>query len=119
MLVQKRQNIIQEKSFRFALKTIGLVKALEKNHKEYVLSRQLMKSGTAIGTLVREAEHAESKKDFVHKMSVSLKEANETRYWLDLLYQAAYIKKTEYADFNDEIVQLIRILASIVKSSKL
>ncbi|USD26957.1 four helix bundle protein [Flagellimonas marinaquae] len=96
-----------------------ITKYLEKKQKEFVLSKQLLRSGTAIGALVREAEHAESKKDFIHKMSISLKEANETRYWLDLLRESDSIGDLDFSKVDDEIEQIIRLLASIVKSSKL
>ena len=98
-----RKNIIEEKSFDFALEIIKIVKVVQSNFNEYVLSKQVMRSGTAIGAMVREAEHAESKKDFIHKMSIGLKEANETRYWLDLLFKSNYIGKDEYAKLNNEI----------------
>ena len=98
-----RKNIIEEKSFDFALEIIKIVKVVQSNFNEYVLSKQVMRSGTAIGAMVREAEHAESKKDFIHKMSIGLKEANETRYWLDLLFKSNYIGKDEYATLNNEI----------------
>lgn len=84
----ERKNIIEEKSFDFALAIIKIVKEIRAVHNEHILSRQLMRSGTSIGAMVREAEHAESKKDFIHKMSIGLKEANETRYWLDLLHES-------------------------------
>jgi len=112
------QNIIQKKSFDFALDIVRIAKYLEKEQKEFVLSRQLLRSGTAIGALVREAEHAESKKDFIHKMSISLKEANETRYWLDLLRESNLTGNLDFTKVDDEVVQIIRLLASIVKSSK-
>lgn len=114
-----RQNTIQKKSFDFALEILRITKYLEKKQKEFVLSKQLLRSGTAIGALVREAEHAESKKDFNHKMSISLKEANETRYWLDLLRESDSIGDLDFSKVDDEIEQIIRLLASIVKSSKL
>ncbi|KAB7530023.1 four helix bundle protein [Flagellimonas olearia] len=114
----KKENTIQSKSFDFALGIVRLTKRLEKDNKEFVLSKQLLRSGTAIGALIREAEHAESKKDFIHKMSISLKEANETRYWLDLLMASDFIEKPVHKILNDEITQIIRLLASIVKSSK-
>ncbi len=110
--------MIYEKSFQFALHVVRLVKCLEKESKEYVLSKQLLRSGTAIGASVREAEHAESKRDFIHKMSISLKEANETRYWLDLLFESEFIIKEEYQVLNSEVIQIIKLLAAIVKSSK-
>ena len=83
-----------------------------------LLSRQLMKSGTAIGALVREAEHAESKPDFVHKMSIALKEANETDYWLLILKEGEFINEVEYNSIQKDCSEIIRILASIVKSTK-
>lgn len=95
-----------------------IAKYLEKEQQEFVLSRQLLRSGTAIGALVREAEYAESKKDFIHKMSISLKEANETRYWLDLLRESDLIGNLDLTKVDDEVLQIIRLLVSIVKSSK-
>ncbi|MEM8847448.1 MAG: four helix bundle protein, partial [Bacteroidota bacterium] len=83
----RKDNIVQEKSFDFALKVVSQVKELQASNNEYVLSKQFLRSGTATGALIREAEHAESKKDFTHKMSIALKEANETKYWLDLLFR--------------------------------
>ena len=79
-------NAIREKSFAFAVRVVNLYKYLRAEKKEFVLSKQLLRSGTAIGALVREAEQAESKPDFVHKMSIALKEANESEYWLTLLH---------------------------------
>ena len=84
-----------------------------------MLSKQLIRSGTSIGAMVREAEHAESKKDFIHKMAIGLKEANETKYWLDLLYKSGYLDEEKYKIVYSESVQIIRVLAAIVKSSKL
>ncbi|WP_262420296.1 four helix bundle protein [Flagellimonas meishanensis] len=114
-----KENIVQKKSFSFALDIVHFYKKLQSEHKEFVLSKQLLRSGTSIGALVREAEHAESRKDFTHKMNIALKEANETRYWLDILFRSEYVSETNYAKLNDEITQLIKLLASIVKSSKL
>ncbi|MER0439283.1 four helix bundle protein [Emticicia sp. W12TSBA100-4] len=83
-----KENVIKSKSFAFALRIVKLYKYLSTTHNEYVLSKQLLRSGTAIGALVRESEHAESKADFIHKLSIALKEANETDYWLELLSQS-------------------------------
>ncbi|MCL6266417.1 four helix bundle protein [Flagellimonas myxillae] len=115
----RRRNVVEEKSFRFALEIIELAKRLEKERKEFVLSKQILRSGTSIGALVREAEHDESKKDFIHKMSISLKEANETRYWLDLLINSDSMENQDYNRLNDLVTQIIKLLAAIVKSSKL
>ena len=77
-----RESILKTKSFNFAVRIMKLYKFLKKNHSDYVLLTQMLKCGTAIGALVREAEHAESRKDFIHKLTIGLKEANETIYWL-------------------------------------
>ncbi|WP_330873312.1 four helix bundle protein [Dissulfurimicrobium hydrothermale] len=79
-----RKSVIREKSFAFALRIVRLCRMLESEHRERVLGKQLLRSGTAIGALVREAEYAESKADFIHKMSIAQKEAGETAYWLEL-----------------------------------
>lgn len=79
-------NVVRDKSFDFALNVVRLVRHVQSQQREYVLTRQFLRSGTAIGALVREAEHAQSKADFINKMSVALKEANETDYWIDLLH---------------------------------
>nr|WP_226986800.1 four helix bundle protein [Chlorobaculum tepidum] len=89
-------NGVKELSFGFALRVVKLCRFLEKEKKEYVLSRQLLKSGTAIGALIREAQQAESRADFIHKLSIALKEAHETEYWIDLLYQSQLIEKKGY-----------------------
>ncbi|WP_083265015.1 four helix bundle protein [Urechidicola croceus] len=113
----EKKNIIKDKSFDFAIEIVGLYKELV-DRKEFVLSRQLLKSGTSIGANVREAEFAQSKADFINKMSISLKEANETDYWLELLFQTNYIEKETYHKFNRKSKEIIKLLVSIVKSSK-
>jgi len=112
-----KNNTIKEKSFKFALRIVKLYQFLV-DKKEFVLSKQLLRSGTSIGANVREAEHAESKADFIHKMAISLKEANESDYWIELLYQSSYISATEYSSIKPDIVELIKLLTSIVKTSK-
>jgi four helix bundle protein len=113
-----KTNPIKEKSFAFALRVVKLAKYLEWERKEFVLSRQVLRSGTAIGALVREAEHAESKADFIHKMSIALKEANETLYWLELLHQAEYIDEQSFQSIGADSEELIKLLTAIVKTSK-
>lgn len=113
----KKQNIIREKSFAFALRIVKLYKFLFVK-KEFVLSKQLLRSGTAIGALVREAEHAESKADFIHKMAIAQKEANETDYWIELLYQSEYLNEESYLSIITDIKELNKILASIIITSK-
>ena len=111
-------NIIYNKSYDFAIRVVRLYKYLVAEHKEYVLSKQVLRSGTAIGALVREAKFAQSKADFISKMSIALKEANETSYWLDLLQDTNYINQKMHQDINSDISEIISLLVSIVKSSK-
>jgi len=113
----KKPNIIRDKSFAFALRIVNMYKYLIEK-KEFVLSKQLLKSGTAIGALVREAEHAESKADFIHKMAIAQKEANETEYWIELLFQSEYLIKESYLSINTDIKELNKIIASIIITSK-
>ena len=113
-----KENIVKDKSFAFALRVVNLAKYLENKKREFVLSRQVLRSGTAIGALVREAEHAESRADFIHKMSIALKEANETLYWLELLRQGEYIGDQNFESVRSDSEELIKLLVSIVKSTK-
>ena len=113
-----KQNIIKEKSFLFALDVIKIYKFLSLEKKEFVLSKQMLRSGTSVGANVREAEHAQSKADFMHNLSIALKEANETEYWLELLYQSEYLTTSQYQDINCKIVEQLRLLTSILNTSK-
>ena len=111
-----KENVVRDNSFDFALRIVKLAKYLEGEKKEYVLSKQVLRSGTAIGALVREAEHAESKADFIHKMSIALKEANETSYWLEL-HQGGYIDEQSFQSIGSDSEELIKVLIAIVKTS--
>jgi four helix bundle protein len=113
----ERKNIIKDKTFAFAIEVVNLYKALAEK-REFVMSKQLLRSGTSIGANVREAEHAQSKADFIHKLSISLKEANETEYWLDLLYETKYLSDIEFQNIKPKITELLRLLTSIIKTSK-
>jgi len=113
-----KDNIVKDKSFAFALRVVKLAKYLQDEKKEFVLSKQVLRSGTAIGALVREAEHAESKPDFTHKMNIALKEANETLYWLELLHQAEYIAEQSFTSIRTDSEELVKLLVSIVKTSR-
>jgi four helix bundle protein len=112
-----KENIIKTKSFRFACRIIDLAEFLDKKRK-YVLSNQILKSGTSIGACVMESEHAESKADFVHKLSISLKEANETKYWLELIKYAKYIDDLKYTLIDSELTEILKLLTAIIKTSK-
>ena len=113
-----RNNTIKDKSFSFSIRVVQLFKYLKNEKKEYVISKQLLRSGTAIGALVREAEHAESKADFIHKMSIALKEANETDYWIELLFQTKYLDSKAYDSIKKDALELLKMLISIVRTSK-
>lgn len=113
-----KPNPVRDKSFLFALRIVKLAKFIQGEKKEFVLSKQVLRSGTAIGALVREAEHAQSKADFISKMSIALKEANETDYWIDLLHQSDYLTQDSYASIHLDIQELIKLLVAIVKTSK-
>ncbi len=116
--MNKNPNIIQEKSLSFAIKIVTLHKFLKKEKKEYVMSKQLLRCGTAIGALVREAEHAESLADFVHKLAIAQKEANETDYWLELLLKTNYLDNEQFLSLKSDIKEMKKILASIIITSK-
>lgn len=111
-------NVIKNKSFNFALRVVKLYQFLNQEKKEYVLSKQLLRSGTAIGALVREAEQAESKLDFIHKLAIAQKEANETDYWLELLFQSKYLNETQFQSLKNDIIEINKILASIIITIK-
>lgn len=113
-----RENILKQKSFDFAVRIVNLHKYLKKNYNEYVLSQQIVASGTSVGALIREAEHAESTKDFLHKLNIGLKEANESKYWLDLLFATDYINKKMYESLNKDCEELLKMLISSVKTTK-
>src|SRR5580704_14766133 len=113
-----KRGALQAKSFAFAVRIVRLYRHLCAEQKEYVLSKQLLRSGTAIGALVREAEQAESKADFVHKMAIALKEANETEYWLLLLRETNYLDTDGAKAIMSDNSELLRLLTSIIKSAR-
>ncbi len=112
------KSILKDKSYVFAIEIVKLYKYLESDKKEFVLSKQLLKSGTAIGANIREAEFAQSKKDFINKMSISLKEANETQYWLELLNDTGFLNSSEFKSAYDQCQELTAMLVSTIKTSK-
>ena len=111
-------SIIQKKSYAFALEIIKLYKILISEKKEFVLSKQLLRSGTSIGANVNEALSGESKKDFIHKLSIALKEAKETSYWLNLLKDSEYLNVETFVAINSSCNELIKILSSIILTMK-
>ena len=112
------KNIIEEKSFKFAIRIVNLYKYITDNKKEYILSKQLLRCGTSIGANVSEAERGQSRADFYAKMNIALKEANETEYWLRLLQATDYLNDTECSSILKDINEIISILVAITKTSK-
>lgn len=110
-------SIVGEKSFRFAVRTVNLYKYLYEK-KEYVLSRQILRSGTSIGANISEALEAQSDKDFLSKMCIALKEAAEAIYWLRLLHETEYITDIQFASINRDACELKAILSSIIKTKR-
>lgn len=114
-----KNKIVKDKSFEFAVRIVKLSKYLAEQKREFVLSKQILRSGTSIGALIRESEHAESKADFIHKLSIALKEANETDYWIDLLHQTDYLTDQEHQSIKANISELLKLLIAIIKTSKI
>jgi four helix bundle protein len=113
-----KENILKEKTYVFALKVIAVYKQIIIEHKEFVLSKQFLKSGTAPGALVREAEFAQSKADFISKMSIALKEANECDYWMNLLKDSGYISLLSFNELEASVREIIYMLISSIKTAK-
>ncbi len=109
---------MREKSYLFAIRIVRLYKFLCGEKKEFVLSKQLLRSGTAIGALIKEAEFGQSKADFINKMSIALKEANETDYWLHLLKDTDFLNEKMFDSISADCVELIKMLVATVKTSK-
>ncbi len=111
-------NVIHEKSLSFAVRIVNLCKHLRKSDSEYILSKQILRSGTSVGAMVSESKYSESTADFIHKLSISLKEISEMIYWIKLLYATNYITQIEYESINKDAVEIRKILSSIIISSK-
>ena len=113
-----RENIVVQKSYDFSLKIVRLYKDLIEKKKDYVISRQILRSGTAIGSNVEEAIGGQSKKDFVAKLSIAYKEARETHYWLRILRDSDFMEKEQAEEFLKDCDELMRIIGSIQKTIK-
>ena len=113
-----QDNPIENRSYQFALRIVKAYKYLTRQKDEYVLSKQMLRSGTSIGAMMREAKFAQSRADFINKASIALKEANETLYWIELLHDSEYIDDLSFNSLHQEADELTAILASIVKTTK-
>lgn len=112
------ENIVEIKSFQFAIRIVNLYKHLTFEKKEYVMSKQLLRSGTSVGANVAEGERGQTKADFYAKMSIALKEANEAYYWLRLLYAAEYLTEKEFVSLEIDIKEIIAVLMAICKTTQ-
>ena len=113
-----KNNVIKDKSFDFAIRIVKLYQYLCTEKKEFTLSKQLLRSGTSIGAMVKEAEHAESKNDFIHKFAIAQKEANESVYWLELLKATDYLNDKEFKNINTDAIAILKLITSIIKTTK-
>src|SRR5687768_6841339 len=114
-----KESILREKSYAFAIRSVELNLYLRSEKQEFVLSKQVLRSGTAVGALIREAEFAQSRADFKNKMSIALKEANETQYWLCLLKDTGFITEKAYDSISEDCLEMIRMLVATVKTTSL
>ncbi len=114
----KSDNVVVDKSKAFALRVIRLYQYMQGEKKEYVLSKQILRSGTSIGANIKEAIRGQSKADFYAKMNIALKEASETEYWLELLHESGYMEKNAFDSLYEDCQQLIKLLVSITKTQK-
>ena len=112
-----KENAIAEKSFLFGVRIVKLCKYLRTMKREYVLSRQLLRSGTSIGANVAEAQRGQSKADFVAKLTIALKEANETQYWLKLMYKTEYLSQREFNSMHKDLLEILQLLTAICKTT--
>ena len=110
-------NVSVKKSFEFAVRIVNLYKYLTHEHKEYILSKQVLRCGTSIGANISEAQRGQSKADFAAKMNIALKEASETEYWIRLLYRTNYLQKDQYESLHADIQELISLLTAICRSA--
>ncbi|HIC8757298.1 four helix bundle protein [Elizabethkingia anophelis] len=117
-MLMKEDNIIKQKSFDFAVRVIKLYQYLSNDKKEFILSKQILRSGTSVGAMIRESEHAQSKSDFIQKLSIAQKEINETIYWLELFQATDYLSAQEFESINEDAVEIIKLITSIIKTTK-
>ena len=117
-MYESSKNVVKDKSEDFSIEVIEIYKYLTAVKKEYVLSKQLLRSATSIGAMICEAEYAESKADFIHKFSIAQKENNETLYWLRLCVKADFMKKSDFEKLYSNATELIKLITKIIVTSK-
>jgi four helix bundle protein len=114
----EKENVVKNKSFAFSVRIVRLYQYLANQKKEFIIAKQLLRSGTSVGAMVKEAEHAELRNDFKHKISIAQKEINESIYWLELLRETEYFSKEEFDSLKADAVELLKIVTAIIKSVK-
>ncbi len=112
------ESIIKTKTFTFAIRVVNLYKILVSDRKEFIMSKQFLRSGTSVGANVREAINDQSRADFIHKLSISQKECDETIYWLELMKETNFISEIEFKSMNDDAIEILKIIRSIIITSK-
>ena len=112
------ENILKLKSYNFAIRIVRLSQYLINEKKEYVISKQVLRCGTAVGALIRESEYGETKKDFIHKLQISLKETSETEYWINILRDTGYIDDNLCSSLVNDCKELLKLLITSVKTAK-
>jgi len=116
--MSERKSILKDKSFLFALRMVKLYQFLCENKREFVMSKQLLRSATSVGANIREAQNAESNMDFIHKLAIAQKECDETLYWLELLYKADYISEAEFTSVYSDANEILKMLRSAILTTK-
>jgi four helix bundle protein len=114
----EKKNVVVEKSFDFAVRVVNAYKFLCGEKKEFVLSKQLLRSGTSIGANIRESQNAESTADFIHKLGIAQKEADETLYWLELLFRTEYLSAEQFRSLENDLTQILKLIRSVIITSK-
>jgi four helix bundle protein len=113
-----KENILKDKSLSLAIRVLNLYKFLSENKKEFVLSKQILRSGTSVEAMIREAEFSESNLDFIHKLSIAQKEINETIYWLELMFETKYITIEQFESITSNAIEIIKLITSSIKTVK-
>ena len=116
-VIMQRSNVVKDKSFDLAVKIVKLAIELQQR-KEFILSKQIIRSGSSVGALIREAEHAESRADFIHKFGIAQKEINETLYWLELLQATNYISSERFEPLSKDVIEIRKIITRIIVTTK-
>ena len=117
----KKENVIREKGFQFAVRIVRLYQYLtnaENSHREFVMAKQVLRSGTSVGANIRESRRAQTTRDFLTKLYIALKEADETGYWLELLKETGYISEEQYDSINKDCEEILKLLSSIILTTK-